>query len=183
MCRANFSTFSHFYFFTWKPLSLSLGPLHMNTVEHLLELFRYNDWANRRIVVALKENECERARQILAHLLTTENEYFERLYGKDSTGFDFWPDLTISQCAELARDVATRFEKLIPGFDEAGLDITARYRTSEGKRVENTFREIFTHVVLHSATHRGNILLLLRESGFEPPVVDHIIYLRETKYV
>ncbi len=155
----------------------------MNTVTHLRELFRYNDWANRRIVVALKENECERAVEILAHLLTTEQEYFERLHGKDSTGFDFWPRLSIAECGTLAKENANRYERLIRGFDEEGLDITVRYRTSKGKRVENTFREILSHVVLHSSIHRGNIMLKLRESGFEPPVIDYIIYLRETKYV
>lgn len=155
----------------------------MNTVEHLRELFRYNDWANRRIVVALKENSSERATQILAHLVTTEQEYFERLYGKDSTGFDFFPDLTVAQCGELAKATAERYEKLLRGFDEEGLDIVARYRTSEGKRCENTYRELLSHVVIHSSIHRGNIMLKLRESGFVPPVIDYIIYLRETKYI
>ena len=155
----------------------------MNTVEHLRELFRYNDWANRRIVVALKENECERARQILAHLVTTEHEYFERLYGKDSTGFDFFPDLNIAECGDVAKATAERYEKLLRGFDEEGLDIVARYRTSEGKRCENTYRELLSHVVIHSSIHRGNIMLKLRESGYAPPVIDYIIYLRETKYI
>src|SRR5690606_30438105 len=62
----------------------------MHTVEHLRQLFSYNDWANRRTIVALKSAQSERSRQILAHLLTTEREYFERLHGKDSAGFDFW---------------------------------------------------------------------------------------------
>jgi uncharacterized damage-inducible protein DinB len=67
----------------------------MNTVDHLRELFRYNDWANRRMIVAVKESRSERCRQILAHLLTTEDEYYARLFGKDSTDFDFWPKLSI----------------------------------------------------------------------------------------
>ena len=155
----------------------------MNTVEHLRELFRYNDWATRRIVVALKEHKSERSTQILGHLVTTEHEYFERLYGKDSTGFNFFPNLTVAECGELAKSTAERYEKLLRGFDDGGLDIVARYRTSEGKRVENTYRELLTHVVIHSSLHRGNIMMKLRESGFAPPVIDYIIYLRETKYV
>lgn len=155
----------------------------MQTVEHLRELFRYSDWANRRIVVSLKENECEQAHRILAHLLTTESEYFERLYGKDSTGFDFWPELSLGECGSLAKENAERFERVLRGFDEDGLDLTARYRTSEGTPCENTFRELLSHVVLHSSIHRGNIILKLRESGFEPPKIDYIVYLRETKYV
>ena len=78
----------------------------MQTVEHLRELFIYNDWANRRIVAALKLNQSEKARKILAHLLITEQEYFERLYGKDSFGFDFWQDLSLAECGDLARETA-----------------------------------------------------------------------------
>jgi len=155
----------------------------MNTVDHLRELFRYNDWANRRVIVALKQNKSEGSLSILAHLLTTEAEYFARLHGKDSTGFDFWPNLSLDECGELARESAEKYEKLLRRFDEEGLDIMTRYRTSEGQPKENDFREMLTHVVIHSSIHRGNIILKLREEGFEPPKIDYIIYLRETKYV
>jgi uncharacterized damage-inducible protein DinB len=155
----------------------------MNTIEQLRQLYNYNDWANRRLITALKENNSEKARRILAHLLITEQEYFERLYGKDSKGFDFWPDLTLEECGDLARDVAGRYEKLLRRFEEEGLDLTARYRTSEGVWRENTFREMLTHVPFHSSIHRGNIMLRIREEGFTPPKIDYIIYLRETKYV
>ena len=57
----------------------------MNTIEHLRQLYAYNDWANRRLIVALKNAPSEKSRKILAHLLVTEQEYFARLYGK---GFD-----------------------------------------------------------------------------------------------
>jgi len=155
----------------------------MYSVEHLRRLYDYNDWANRRIITALKENSVEKARKILAHLLITEQEYFERLYGKDSKGFDFWQDLSIEECGALARTTAERFEKLLRRFEEEGLDLTARYRTSEGVWHENTFRELLTHVLFHSSIHRGNIMLNLREAGFAPPKIDYIIYLRETKYI
>ncbi len=155
----------------------------MYTLEHLRHLFAYSDWANRRLIVALKTSDSARSREILAHLLITENEYYERLYGKDSTGFDFWPELSIEACGNLARETAERFEKLLRRFDEEGLDLTARYKTSEGVEHENSFRELLTHVLLHSSIHRGNIMLKLREDGFEPPKIDYIIYLRETKYI
>ncbi len=135
------------------------------------------------MVVALKQNDSPRSLQILTHLLFTEKEYYERLYGKDSTGVDFWPALTIDDCGTLARECAEAYEKLLRGFEEDGLDVRARYRTSEGSQKENTFRELLTHVLLHSSIHRGNVMLKLREDGFEPPKIDYIIYLRETKYL
>jgi uncharacterized damage-inducible protein DinB len=155
----------------------------MQTIEHLRRLYDYNDWANRRIITALKENYAEKSHKILAHLLITENEYYERLYGKDSKGFNFWPDLSLAECGVLAREISEKYEKLLRKFDEEGLDLTVHYRTSEGFWKENTFREMLTHVLFHSSIHRGNIVVNLRECGFEPPKIDYIIYLRETKYV
>jgi uncharacterized damage-inducible protein DinB len=155
----------------------------MDTIAHLRHLFAYNDWANRRLTVALKSANSAKSRKILAHLLITENEYYERLYGKDSTGFDFWPEMSMEECGTLARDNAERFEKLLRRFEEEGLEYTSRYKTSEGMERVNNYREMLTHVLLHSSIHRGNIMLKLREDGFEPPQIDYIIYLRETKYI
>ena len=151
----------------------------MNTIEHLRQLFAYNDWANRRIIKTLQENKSEKSQKILAHLLLTEKEYFERLYGKDSTGFDFWQDLSLDECEKLALDIMLSYEDLLRKFDEDGLSLIAKYKTSEGAQYQNTFCEMLSHVLLHSATHRGNIILKLREEGFMPPKIDYIIYLRE----
>ena len=152
----------------------------METIEHLRELFEYNDWANRRIVAALKSNQSEKARKIAAHLLVTEKEYFKRLYGKDSTGFDFWQDLSSEDCGKLAKENAENYEGILERFDDEGLGQSADYKTSEGVAQQNTFRELLTHVLFHSSIHRGNIILKMREEGFAPPVIDYIIYLRET---
>jgi uncharacterized damage-inducible protein DinB len=155
----------------------------MHTIEHLRQLFIYNDWANRRIITALKENRSEKSLKILAHLLVTEQEYFERLYGKNSTGYDFWQNLSLEECGTLAREISEKYDRLLKRFDEEGLDLRARYKTSEGIPYENTFRELLSHVLMHSSIHRGNIIIKMREEGFTPPKIDYIIYLRETKYV
>ncbi|HEV8159700.1 MAG TPA: DinB family protein [Pyrinomonadaceae bacterium] len=153
----------------------------MNTIEHLRELFAYNDWANRRIAAALKSSPSEKVRKIFAHLLITEKEYFERLYDKDSTGFDFWQDLSLEDCANLTKENAENYERTLERFDDEGLGQVAKYKTSEGVAYQNTFRELLTHVLFHSSIHRGNIILKMREENYAPPTIDYIIYLREAK--
>lgn len=153
----------------------------MNSIEHLRELYQYNDWANRVLVRSLKENKCEKALKYLAHVLITEKEYFERLYGKDSTGFDFWQKLSIEECSDLAKENAEIYERLLKQFDDEGLGQIARYYTSDGEQVENTFREVLTHVLFHSMNHRGQVLTILRQVDINPPVMDYIIYRRNLK--
>jgi uncharacterized damage-inducible protein DinB len=149
-------------------------------IEHLRHLFEYDDWANRLTIAALEAGDSAKSRQFLSHILITKQEYFERLSGKDSTGFDFWPDLTIVECRTLAKSTSDNYSRLLQDADESLLDQLASYKTSEGVPYENTYRELLTHVLLHSSIHRGNIVLKMREEGLEPPKVDYILYLRET---
>lgn len=152
----------------------------MNTIEQLRELYHFNDWANRRTVFALRDAPSEKALQILAHILITEKEYFERLYGKDSTGFNFWQNLNREECKQLAIENAESFFRLLKGFDDEGLDISTSYKTSEGISERNTYREMLTHILFHSMSHRGQINTILRQEGFEPIANDYIIYLRNS---
>lgn len=151
----------------------------MNTLEHLRELFIFNDRANRKLIGSLVENDCVTALKLLAHLLITEKEYFGRLGGKDSTGFDFWPELSIGQCEDLRRENTKYYLELLDGLDENDLEITIRYKSSKGVGYENSYREMLTHVLFHSTAHRGQALSALRRDGFEPPQIDYIIFSRE----
>jgi len=148
-------------------------------IEYLRQLFEYDHWANRRTIEALERNYSEKSRRILAHILITKQEYFDRLHGKDSTGFDFWPDIDMDGCRGLADATNQNFRKLLTESDESGLDRIAPYKTSEGVPYENNYRDLFMHVLLHSSIHRGNIVLKMREEGLEPPKIDYIIYLRQ----
>jgi uncharacterized damage-inducible protein DinB len=152
----------------------------METIEHLRELFIFNDWANRRILISLKSNSSEKAIRILTHLLITEKEYFERLYDKDLTGFDFWRNLSLEDCERLLQENVENYQRFLDKIDDRGHGQIARYKTSEGVSHENTWLQLLTHILFHSATHRGNIVAALREKGFTPPKIDYIIFLRET---
>ena len=123
--------------------------------------------------------DCPEALRMMSHVLTTEKEYFERLYGKDSTGFDFWPDADAEGLSALAKRNAEDYERLLARFDDEGLGQSIEYRTSSGEAVTNSYRDILSHVILHSKGHRGQALSLMRRDGIDPPVVDYIIYRRE----
>ena len=153
----------------------------MNSIKHLQELYEYNDWANRVLVRTLKDKDCSKALRYLSHVLVTEKEYYERLFGKDSTGFDFWKELSIEGCSDLAKENAEAYERLLNKFDDEGLGQKTLYYTSEGEQVENSFREILTHVILHSMNHRGQVLTILNEEGLKATSLDYIIYCRSVK--
>jgi uncharacterized damage-inducible protein DinB len=151
----------------------------MYTIEHLRELFTFNDWANRKLIASLRKHSSTSALRYIVHVLITEKEYFERLRGKDSTGFNFWPEPDLGDCEGFAQENAVNYERLLKNIDDNGINSIANYKTSEGLPYENTFREMLTHVLFHSVTHRGQALSAMRRDGFEPPQIDYIVYLRE----
>lgn len=151
----------------------------MHTLEHLRHLFSFNEWANSAAVDAVSRSGSEKAARYLSHILTTEHEYYARLGGKDSTGFDFWPELRSAELGELFVLVRAKYRELLDSIDETGLDAIVDYKTSQGVPYRNTYREILTHVLLHSMNHRGQVLSALRADGSEPPQIDYIVFLRQ----
>jgi uncharacterized damage-inducible protein DinB len=49
------------------------------------------------------------------------------------------------------------------------MDAQVRYVSSDGESRCNLFSEVLQEVLLHGAHHRGQIALVLRMKGFEPP--------------
>lgn len=151
----------------------------MDSIEHLRGLLDYDRWADSRAIDALETASSDKSLTILAHILITKQEYLDRFNGKDSTGFDFWPQLTLPDCRRLATSTYDSYSRLINEADESALDHVVEYKTSQGVPHANTVRDLLTHVLLHSSIHRGNIVLKMREEGLEPPKIDYILYLRD----
>ncbi|MDO1499494.1 DinB family protein [Winogradskyella maritima] len=52
------------------------------------------------------------------------------------------------------------------------------YESSEGRLFANTVQDILFHIINHSAHHRGQIMMDLRQNGLEPLALDYIFYKR-----
>ena len=53
------------------------------------------------------------------------------------------------------------------------------YRNSKGEAWSNRVEDILTHVLMHSAYHRGQIALEMRAAGTEPAYTDFIHAVRQ----
>ena len=61
----------------------------------------------------------------------------------------------------------------------ADLDGGVAYRNSQGEAWTSTVGDILTHVVSHSAYHRGQVASELRAAGFAPAYTDFIHAVRQ----
>lgn len=152
----------------------------METLEFLKRLFEYNRWANQQAIDALKENPSSKGLRALSHLVLAEKEWLLRALGKqDPLGQNFWQDLSFDQCEALNQENQRDLESTLNKLTEEGLDYTAEYKNSKGQEYSTPFRDLFTHVALHSTYHRGQIAAAIRADGGTPANTDFIIFVRQ----
>lgn len=127
----------------------------------------YEHWATLESVKALEAagEALPEAAAIMAHIVGISELWIARVEGV-APRYSAWPELTI---AEAAMELAALKERWLERCAEYAVDAQIGYRSSEGKECVNTFDEVLQEVMLHGAHHRGQIALLLRRSGHEPP--------------
>ena len=94
-----------------------------------------------------------------------------------------WPTTTIEDCSALADETAAAWRSYLARlgnkFAPGSLDDKVEYRNSKGEPWSNSVADILTHVLFHSAYHRGQIALQMRASGIEPASTDFILAVRQ----
>ena len=154
----------------------------MDTIGMLRQLFAYNHWANRLAFNSLKQSSGRNAKATRAfvHLLIAEREWLTRLReNKDTTGFDFWPEMSLGDCEVLMAETRAAYADLLDGLAEGDLARFASYKNSKGVAYRTSLRDILTHVAFHSAYHRGQVAMAVRAEGGEPAYTDYVAWVRE----
>jgi uncharacterized damage-inducible protein DinB len=144
-----------------------------------LRLFAYDHWANR---------ECLRAMQAapvlpvtvgrLAHILSAEKLWLERIR-QEKQSMAVWPSSTVEDCAALADEMFPAWRDYLMKLAPDGLDRIVEYRNSKGEPWSSRVEDVLTHVLMHSAYHRGQIALEMRAAGTKPAHTDFIHAVRQ----
>ena len=149
---------------------------------YFIRLAEHMHWANRRTLAALPINDpLSDAVRLLAHVLTTEQIYYERMIEADPWPQDFWPDLSREDCARLIPVTYKHYQHFLAEQSDDALNRRVRYRNSRGDVYHTTLVDMLTHLMVHGEHHRGQIARILRQHGHTPPVTDFITFVRETE--
>lgn len=151
------------------------------TPEDFVTLFRYNHWANNRVLDALRgaNGLPGRVLELLSHLLRAQDIWYGRVEDTEHADLDLWRQDDLSACVERAEASTQRWTGVLDARSPSDLDHPIAYTNSSGTAFETPLRDILTHVVNHSTHHRAQIALVLRRAGFTPPETDYIFYVRE----
>jgi uncharacterized damage-inducible protein DinB len=145
-------------------------------MQHLRGLLAYDAWANRETLRSLKEGAPPRGLMWMAHIVGAEYLWLARLRREDQN-LPVWPELDLEACEERLGQLS----KLWPEYldDTKSFTEEVPYTNSRGEAWTSTVEEILTHVVLHSAYHRGQIAADVRAGGGVPAYTDYIHATRQ----
>lgn len=152
----------------------------MDLTEHLRRQFSYDAWANREVLSAMRAHGGgdPRSLQLLSHILAAERLWMERLEQQPQST-PVWPERDLAQCEAEASEMGRLWTAYLAAITDEKLAQTISYKNSKGERWESAVRDILTHVVMHSAYHRGQIASHMRELGQTPAYTDFIHGVRQ----
>jgi uncharacterized damage-inducible protein DinB len=152
----------------------------MTMLEHIRNLFSYDDWANREVLSALQALDVPPARSInlLSHIVSAERVWLERLLVQKQT-LPVWPQFTLEQCKLEVDQLPDLWKGYLTSLGEAGLSASLAYKNTKGESFASQKQDILLHVVMHSAYHRGQIAADMRAAGFTPAFTDFIHAVRQ----
>lgn len=147
----------------------------------LKHLMQHAHWANQRVLVLLQQHSHppQRPLQLFAHLLTAEQIYLERMRGNDPWPQDFWPALTLQDCATRSTANHRAYREFLEELATDAIAVAVKYRNSKGIEFHTPIAQQLSHVALHGSYHRGQIAFLMRALEYEPVGTDFILFVRD----
>ena len=151
-------------------------------------MFAYDYWANRECLAAMRAAGAVSPDTVgrMAHILSAQKLWLERIL-KQRQSMPVWPGSTIEDCVALADEMPSAWRSYLMQFKtqlgtqlpSGSLNDQVEYRNSKGQAWSSRVEDVLTHVLFHSAYHRGQIALQMRASGMEPAYTDFIHAVRQ----
>jgi len=167
-------------------------PMNLQDIKHL---FDYTEWANGLAMdAAAKLSDADLSRDFsishgsifgtLAHMAGAEWIWLERYNRRSPAKNEAWQLWTAESCGDLATlqerwaDVTDRREHFVHQLDESSLEEELHFKLLSGDPSSMRLVDQMQHVVNHATMHRGQVVGMIRQLGFDPPSTDLLFYVR-----
>lgn len=152
----------------------------MSVVKNLQRQFAYEFWANSEEAKVLAQLSPPPAAAVRAraHIIGAGWVWADRLQ-KHPQRLAVWPEISLAECDAQLQELEAAWRAILGSLTESGLQDTCSYKNSKGEAWESNIQDILTHVLLHSAYHRGQIAFELRRLGSTPAYTDYIHAVRQ----
>ncbi|WP_046175922.1 DinB family protein [Domibacillus indicus] len=110
------------------------------------------------------------------HIYEVDKIWFSRMAGKNLPPADGAEFTDVQQAKEAFNSLSKQISSFLRREPHGNKMIC--YKDLEGNSFQNTLSELVTHIVNHGTSHRGNIVVMLREAGYRSCPTDYIYFLR-----
>ncbi|MCB9169850.1 MAG: DinB family protein [Flavobacteriales bacterium] len=153
--------------------------------QHLLDLFRYTDVANRKQLGAIQQlPKPDEAVKLFSHLITAQDKWMNRITKEKDDALLTWfgPVFPIGELEQRWKSSVGQWIALVESKSDVEVEQDVHFaRQSDGRPMTVKFRDLALHLNYHAIHHRGQIATLIRVQGLQPPHVDYILSaIRET---
>jgi uncharacterized damage-inducible protein DinB len=151
--------------------------------------FQYEKDSHAKVLAALQavpesrrsSAEFRKAVALMAHIVAARELWLFRLGAIAEGPGELVPDrVSLAEVADQLEAVEAAWSGYLENLEDAQLPHPVRYRSTEGPWFKSTIADILTQLFGHSSYHRGQIALLLRSIGAEPPATDYIYWSRQS---
>jgi uncharacterized damage-inducible protein DinB len=152
----------------------------VNLAEYLRREFSYDAWANQEVLTAIAAAGVEDARSLnlMSHIFAAERVWLERLKQQPQS-VPVWPTFDLKRCQQESADLAKLWHDHLDLVTAGDVSLSITYKNSKGEMWTSTIVDVLTHVIMHSAYHRGQIASHMREAGQTPAYTDFIHGVRQ----
>ena len=152
----------------------------MTVADYLRKEFVYDAWANRETLAAIRAASGENGRslQLMAHILAAEQVWLDRLRQVPQS-VPVWPQPDLERCQADAEKLDREWHQYLELVTAGDISQTISYKNTKGESWTSAIIDVLTHVVMHSAYHRGQIASHMRAIGQTPAYTDFIHGVRQ----
>jgi uncharacterized damage-inducible protein DinB len=145
--------------------------------QYILDLFRYTDYANKKLLEVIKQlPDNSEAVKLFSHLITAQNKWLNRITRETDDSKLTWsgPVFPIEDLEEKWNESVERWLELIE--EESDLDKNIIFsRPADGKKMQVRLIDIALQLNYHAIHHRAQINTLISKQGLVPPPTDYIL--------
>jgi uncharacterized damage-inducible protein DinB len=151
--------------------------------DYLIKTFRYNDWANKKLIDAITTlPEKGDVLKLFSHLITSQDKWHNRITHERNDSELTWFGLVFS-VDELEKEWERSVKNwigLLERSTEKDLENKIEFkRASDNKPMRVKLVDLALQLNYHSIHHRAQINSLISKQGQKPPLTDYIFTAME----
>jgi uncharacterized damage-inducible protein DinB len=147
--------------------------------RYLIDFFKFNDWANRKLLDTIKNiPDKEEPVKLFGHIIMAQNRWYNRITKKHDDSTQSWSGsvIPLDQLEGAWSDSLGKLIHILESGDETILENKIVFRRpSDSKDMIVKMQDIMLQLNYHSVGHRAQINRIIRLQGVTPPATDYIL--------